>query len=543
MVICPGSRSAPLVYAFTRNKAFTCYSATDERSAAFIALGLSQQTQLPVVLICTSGTACLNFFPAVAEAFYQKIPLIVLSADRPPELLNQQDGQMIMQKGVFGKHVKASHEVLCFEEDKIDYHLTERIIQTAFEEAVNHGNKGPVHVNVPLREPLYNISLEIQVPKLQAEEPLKPMPGATALPLFSLLTEAWKSSTKRLIILGQWPGNYELTLLLQQIAQQNDVVILSDICANQAGLSVAPNFDYLLKHLPTEELEELEPDFILSLGGPMLSKSLKQWLSKQKPAWHYRLQQGADPIDTWQNMTHLLQAPEMPYLKALKAIKAPAHEYTTSYVSRWEFFAKKALKKLSQVIPVLPWCEPKAVHLLMHLLPEQTHLQLGNSAAIRWVSWAQKPGQAIFQIDANRGTSGIDGSMSTGVGAALANPNELTLLILGDLSFFYDEHALWFEPIPNNLKIVVLCNGGGNIFNWIDGPSKHPEELPYFVTPHNRKVEAVAQQYGIPTQTCAQEADLASNMKWLMTQPTAAVLCLQFNKPENLNGIHVFNKI
>ena len=213
-VICPGSRSAPLVYAFTQNKKIKCHSAIDERSAGFMALGMAQQLLKPVVLVCTSGTAVLNFFPAVAEAFYQKIPLLILSADRPPEQLNQQDGQMIMQKGVFGKHVLASHELLCFEEDKVDFKLTERIVNSALYECIHPAGFGPVHINVPLREPLYDLQSNLPIPKLHfsKEHQLPPIP-LPAKQLDSMVL-AWKQSKKRMILVGQMPVSINLHHLL-----------------------------------------------------------------------------------------------------------------------------------------------------------------------------------------------------------------------------------------------------------------------------------------------------------------------------------------
>jgi len=275
-VICPGSRSAPLVFAFTSNPGIKCYSAIDERSAAFMALGMAQQLQKPVVLISTSGTACLNFFPAIAEAFYQKIPLLILTADRSPEMLNQQDGQMIMQKGVFGKHVLASHELLSYQEDKVDFKLTERIVRNAIEESLNEKGFGPVHINVPLREPLYNLYDNPSFPKLAFYNEKK-SPSAIRVPFLNELDYAWKVSKRKIILVGLMPPDIELSNCLDSFINQDDVVLIADIASNQHEIANSGLFDFILQHGRRENLIELEPDFILSIGGPVVSKSLKLW--------------------------------------------------------------------------------------------------------------------------------------------------------------------------------------------------------------------------------------------------------------------------
>jgi 2-succinyl-5-enolpyruvyl-6-hydroxy-3-cyclohexene-1-carboxylate synthase len=271
-VICPGSRSAPLVYAFTQYTNIRCHSVVDERSAGFVALGLAQQSNVPVILIATSGSACLNFFPAVAEAFYQKIPLLILTADRPPELLNQQDGQMIMQKEVYGKHVIASHELLCYDENTTYDELTERIVKSALLECIGSEKFGPVHINVPLREPLYDL------PKMVDFSPIKPISleaknRIKKMPLLAELSEAWAHSKKRLIIIGQMPPNRQMSAHLQKLTDQDDVVVLGDIVSNQLSVCSVPHFDAILQFGNKSILTELEPDFVLSIGGSLVSKN------------------------------------------------------------------------------------------------------------------------------------------------------------------------------------------------------------------------------------------------------------------------------
>lgn len=538
-IICPGSRSAPLVYAFTNNNSFTCHSAIDERSAAFIALGIAQQQQRPVVLICTSGTATLNFFPAVAEAYYQKIPLLVLSADRPPELLNQQDGQMIMQKGVFGKHVLGSHELLCFEEDNIDFQLTERIVSNALDACLSEKGYGPVHINVPLREPLYNYDfqkLDLKVPKTPISFQER---GAIQLPNFEGFMAAWEHSKKKLIVIGQWPISSALNEALSALCTNNELVILADLCANQHLTKSIENFDFVLKTANSEVLDQLKPDLLLSFGGPLISKSLRNWLKSFNPTWHFRLQASEDAIDTWGNMTHLLCAPEIPYLSAIAKQKQSAIEEKNQYFNLWKSQVDKAGSTLSQFHEQQVWCEPTSVHQILAAIPQDCMVQVGNSSAIRWTSWNFFLRNDL-EVFCNRGTSGIDGSFSTALGAAIAKPNKLVYLIIGDISFNYDEHALWIEKLPENLKIIVLNNNGGNIFNWIDGPGKHPQKLSFFTTPIVRSIAQICSSYQVEHRLAENTEQLQNHLVQTEKNNKLTVIELKFENPTNSNAIHSF---
>ncbi len=543
-VICPGSRSAPLVYAFTQNPQIKCISVIDERSAGFIALGLAQQLQKPVVLICTSGTAGLNFFPAIAEAYYQKIPLLVLTADRPPELLNQQDGQMIMQKHMYGKHVLSSHELMCFEEDKVDYKLTERIVFNAIEECMSGKGFGPVHINVPLREPLYDFGEEeITIPKLTHKKEHTLTEGITLLPNLNDLGIAWKESRKKLILVGQMPPNKELEALINSFINQDDVVVISDIASNQHESCNAPLFDSILQYHERLELGLAEPDLMISFGGPLVSKSIKNWLKKQKPIYHFRIHSSNENIDTYQNVTHQIQADIIPYLKAFHSLRIFLNPIRKPFADTWKLLNKNVSEALISFHQKQIWCEPTALAHFIQYIPENSMLQLANSSTVRWISWNGIPLKGLH-IFCNRGTSGIDGSTSTAIGAALAMPHKMVTFITGDLALFYDQNALWQKQLPNNLRIVVINNQGGNIFNWIDGPSSHPAAIDYFTTPHQLSVKLLAEQYKLTYFSCNGFKDMSSAIhEFYSVGKGASILELQFNAEDNKKGITEFRKI
>jgi 2-succinyl-5-enolpyruvyl-6-hydroxy-3-cyclohexene-1-carboxylate synthase len=542
-IICPGSRSAPLVYAFTQIAGINCRSVVDERSAGFVALGMAQQSKRPVVLICTSGTALLNFFPAVAEAFYQKVPLLILSADRPPELLNQQDGQMIMQKNVFGKHVNASHELLCFDEGKVDYALTERIVLGALFETIFSAGKGPVHINVPLREPLYPKDIKPNIPRLHQFKDLGNAPIAMPSGKLDELKGAWLKAQRKLVIVGLGPEDKSLGLALNKIVNQSDVVILADIVSNQLESSNIKNFDALVQYADSEILKSLEPDLIISIGGPLVSKSLKNWLKSCKPEWHFRIATETNTINTYQNLTEFIRAVPVEFLNAFIAITRFNKPSSRQYSGLWKIYSEKTQEIQKEYLKNVVWSEPYAIDFLLKSIHGPAQIQLANSGSIRFVSWlANVP--ADISVFGNRGTSGIEGSVSTAIGAALINPEETVVLICGDLSLLYDRNAFWQNELPLNLKIVLLNNFGGRIFEWIDGPSSQPDYLEFFTTPHNRNIEFLTAEFRIPHYICKSANEMTEKLVSFLSPDTGlAIMELQFEYIENLEAIRLFKSL
>ncbi|GAB1448957.1 2-succinyl-5-enolpyruvyl-6-hydroxy-3-cyclohexene-1-carboxylic-acid synthase [Bacteroidota bacterium] len=542
-VICPGSRSAPLVYAFLKQPGIKCSSVVDERSAGFIALGKAQQYQKPVVLICTSGTALLNFFPAIAEAFYQKVPLLVLSADRPPELLNQQDGQMIMQKNVYGKHVNGSHELLCFEEGKVDFQLTERIVLTALYETILSSGAGPVHINVPLREPLYPEQIQSAIPRLHQFKDI----GHTPLPLptqvLDEVKQAWYSTYRKLIIVGQMPPDEGLSITLKRLQEQPDVAIIADVVSNQCHSATVPGFDALIQYADENRLKDLEPDFIFSLGGPLVSKALKNWLKQLKPLYHFRLGPEKTGINTYQNLTHFIRCKPKDFLNAVIAITRKPAAAPEFYASVWKAYHEKTTTAQRNWFGKTGWCEPLAVNLILAQLGKNHSLQLANSGTVRYVSWMCGMSEGI-EVYSNRGTSGIDGTVSTAIGAASAKPEKTHVLIVGDLSLLYDRNAFWIKELPHNLRIVVLNNGGGKIFEWIEGPTKHADYLEWFTTPHHRNLKNLSDDFGFAHYICSNPNELQHRLgSFLDAEAGFGLLELQFNNQANIAAIREFKSL
>ena len=510
-VICPGSRSAPFVFAFNRHPNIKTFVIVDERSAGYIAMGMAQQLQKPVALICTSGTAALNFYPAIAEAFYQKIPLIILTADRPAELLNQQDGQMINQQGVYGSHVRT--QMLLFVDSwqlMVDNaEQTDKYKSTAITEQVSsvlHKSMypvfGPVHINVPLREPLYKISQEDSQINPNNLSESKPLLANTPYKLGTLNQE------KIMVLIGQSLPNDALSKGIKSLARHSNVVVLADVVSNQQDHTSIKHFDYIISQADAESLKALEPQVLISMGGPVLSKALKHWLKKQKPIKHIRMQDDFIQVNTYGNVTDYVSSNHLAVI--IENIPEPNTIQTESYKHVWNGFEEKAQEAIQQFIIdntlSKTHSELLSVNSILKALPANSQLQIANSSSVRYVSYLGLPENNLSAF-CNRGTSGIDGCTSTAIGAALMS-NELVTLITGDLAFFYDRNAFWNKYVPNNLRIVLLNNHGGGIFNLIDGPNSQPELEDFFLTPHHQTAKNMSEDFGLEYYFCKNHLEL-----------------------------------
>lgn len=492
VIISPGSRSAPLTLAFARHPDICTRVVYDERAAAYIAMGLAQQSQRPVGLVCTSGTAVLNYAPAVVEAYYQKIPLLLFTADRPAEWVDQRDNQSIHQHGIYGSHCRGTFE-LPVETTHSDaqWHL-ERLISEAVNCTLNP-IPGPVHVNVPLREPLY---LSASPPSegqtaLNIIEKL-PVEPNLAQSSWQRLFSSWQQATRKLILVGMHQPDAMLSHALKQLSQDTSVAVIADITSNiyPDGTSLYHS-DMILSTRRESTLEALKPDLLVTLGGQMVSKALKLWLRRMGPQTHWHVEPSGETVDTYQSLTHVIPVRATYFCDTLNkltqksATTASSAQTPTSYSQQWQQREQQANLFIHSFLEVAPFGEFQAIYRVMQHLPAQSRLQVGNSSIIRYVNYiSHLPNMKLNSINSNRGTSGIDGTMSTTVGAALVT-DDITTLITGDLAFFYDRNALWHEHLPANLRIVMLNNHGGGIFKLINGPNQLTEEERerYFFTP------------------------------------------------------------
>tara|TARA_B100001173_G_scaffold191846_1_gene165588 strand:+ start:1593 stop:3287 length:1695 start_codon:yes stop_codon:yes gene_type:complete len=526
IVLSPGSRNAPLIISFNRHPAFTCYSVVDERSAAFFALGIAQQTKDPVVICCTSGSAALNYAPAIVEAYYQKIPLLVLTADRPTEWIDQMDGQTIRQSKLYLNYSKGSFDLPLKVNNDDDRWYAQRIANEAIE-LTQFPEPGPVHINIPFKEPLYGLKdySEEKLPKLfETTKTLLELPDSE----IAELKEEWKSYNRVLLITGLLHPNEVLNEVLNDISNQKNVAILTETTSNVFGKYFNRSIDRVIAGIEGDEVDYV-PDLLVTIGGPVVSKKVKAFLRENKSKAHWHINASNDTVDTYQSLTRIIPVSPEKVLKFFTGI-----EVNSDYRDKWLGKDSSLQKVYNQFIKEIEFCDLKVFETVLNKIPQESQLQLGNSTVVRYSNLFDQPFQNKLRCFSNRGTSGIDGTLSTAVGAASAT-QKLTTVITGDLSFFYDSNALWITPFPQNLKIILINNKGGSIFRIIDGPSNIDELEPFFEAKHDLKAEYIAKTFGLDYTFCDNEADLDESLKGLYFYKKDKASLLEVSTENQLN--------
>lgn len=481
-VICPGSRSAPLVLGFANHKRINTYVIPDERSAAFIALGMAQADRKIVALISTSGSAAYNFAPAVAEAFYQQVPLIILTADRPPEWIGQRDGQTIVQDKIFGEHVKASFTVHSDFKPDQDW-IVNRFANDALLLA-NRLPQGPVHLNFPLAEPLYpSPSQKIHFRQLRV---VHENSSSFTLPEaeFRKLSQIISSSKKILCLGGQYPLSPLLSRHLDAFNKQTESVVLGDILSNLHGLSSAVRFsEIFLDGLSDKKKLSFQPDLLITWGQGIISKQTKLFLRQHPAKHHWHLQPAGEVADTYKGLTNIIRTtPEEFFGRVLTVGFKKMSKRKSDFAEQWYALEQKSMALINSELEKTSG-EAEMIRKTLRSLKGKYKLHLANSLSVRYASLCGlKSAQKDISVYSNRGTSGIDGCTSTAVGHAWSG-SEMNLLITGDVAFFYDRNAFWNNSKLKNLRILLLNNHGGRIFSMIDGPKDRKEANEFFVGP------------------------------------------------------------
>ncbi len=499
VVLSPGSRCAPLTIAFARHPKLKVRTVSDERAAAFIALGMALTTGETTVLVCTSGTAALNYAPAVAEAFFLQVPLLVLTADRPPEWIDQLDGQTIRQHNVYGQHIKNSYTF------PVDLTHPDAVWHSArlVSEALNNTKAfpaGPVHINIPLREPFYPAPSEAlvydeQVKIIQEEPNTFPLSASQAEQLQQELLQY----KRILVVAGQERYHAPLLESLQKFTAATGAVVVGDIISNIHPLAGSVRHqDAILACPDKQKLRSLQPDLLLTFGKSIISKSLKMQLRKHKPAAHWHVQQAGQVADTFQVLSKIVRCAPVHFFHSLATDK---EAQTHAYANAWEELEKKAANFVKEYTFQAEYSELSILAHVMQELPQGSNVHLANSMAVRYANILGLPTDKEVTVYANRGTSGIDGSTSTAVGCALTSPN-LTTLLTGDLAFFYDRNGLWHNYLPQNLRIVLLNNHAGGIFRLIEGPKQQPELEEFFETRQELNAKNTANDFKMNYMPC-----------------------------------------
>lgn len=530
VIISPGSRNAPLTLSFTKDDFFDCYSIVDERSASHVGLGMAQQMREPVVLLCTSGSALLNYFPAVAEAFYSEVPLIVLSADRPPYKVDIGDGQTIQQKEVYGTHV------LDFVQMQITAGDSSRLESNrqALEKAINtcKTRQGPIHINCPFEEPLYNEVDEISIKESSFN--FKEELTHTNASIPKALKKSWAASEKVLVIVGGLHPSEVERESLEKLAQMPGVLMMTEVSSNVTSENTISGIDLLLAPIENEieELEKLRPDLLLTIGGMVVSKKIKQFLRKYPAREHWHLG-NKRALNTYGILTGSFSGSLAMFLDGISE-----RNKTDGYADYWKSQFAIRQSNREQYIDKAPWTDLSVFRCVFNKLPDKLHLQLGNSSTIRYAQlFTMKP---YWQIFCNRGTSGIDGSTSTAIGAAIRNDLP-SVFISGDLSFFYDVNGLWNDYIPKSMVFIVINNSGGGIFRILPGDKNKSYFKKYFETRHNLDCRSLADRYGLNYSSASDEGELESRLEEIFNQIRVKPVILEVFTAADLNDQTLLN--
>jgi len=503
VVISPGSRNAPLTIGFVNHPKINALSIVDERSAAFFALGMAQQLQKPVALLCSSGSALLNYYPAIAEAYYSKIPLVVISADRPKHLIDIGDGQTIRQENVFANHIlyNANLKELKSEFLKKDLNDNEIWIQEALISAKD--NKGPVHINVPFDEPLYEVTDKLTIEITEEEKPVKDS-LLDEIPLevddLQKYADIWNSSTKKMVLLGTCFPDAMIQTQLDHIVKDPSVLVLTETTSNVYNEKFINSIDQLIIPLDDVESKELQPDILLTFGGMVVSKKIKQFLRKLKPNHHWHIDK-FNASDTYYCLEHHFEvSPQLFFSQFFFLTK----QKESDYQRKWLDIKNERKLKHDHYLKSTEFSDLQVFELIFKALPKHMHLQLSNSSVVRYAQLFNIPDDT--EVFCNRGTSGIDGSTSTAIGAAYVNQKQ-TVFLTGDISFLYDSNALWNNYLKNDFRIILINNSGGGIFRFIPGP-KTSNALEYFETPHHLNAANLCEMYGIEYDSVGSKNEL-----------------------------------
>jgi len=467
-VVCPGSRNAPIVHNFNECPDIQCYPVTDERSAGFYALGMTQALKEPVVVCVTSGTALLNLYPAVAEAYYQHRPLVVVSADRPQQWIDQLDGQTLPQPDALGRFVKKAVSLPEPHDEATSWYCN-RLINEALIE-----RHAPVHINVPITEPLFDFS----TPELPVERKIELLPADISNVTLSHVCRMFLQAKRPMLIAGQ-PMNALMDEAVAQIGDDEDYV----------------------------------PDFVLYTGGSIVSKRLKRFLRKAKDTWVVNRE--GEVTDTFMNLTHVVQGDGE---VVADMVRFNLEEMPHPFVQKWEALLTQI--RLQIDVKDLPYSQAAVVK-YFEQMRGMNIVHYANSMAIRLANTYSKT-----PVYCNRGVNGIEGSLSTAAGFSCVTDDKV-FCVIGDLSFFYDQNALWNQNLRGNLRILLLNNGKGGIFDMLPGLENSPARDKYVAAEHHATAEGICQQNHVTYRQAKDMSQMQEGIDWLIATTSERPLLLE----------------
>ena len=521
-VVCPGSRNAPIVHNLSVCEAIRCRPVTDERSAAFYALGLSIATRRPTVVCVTSGSALLNVMPAVAEAAYQHVPLVVISADRPQQWIDQLDGQTIPQSDALGRFVRKAVQLPEPHNDEERW-LCRRLVNEAMHLATcRHG--APVHINVPISEPLFEFDTE-QLPQLSRFNNIK----RAAIKDASMdMPDAFHKAKRPMIVIGQLAHGTVSHETIRSLSEK--YVVMSEPLSNPSYMTI--HFDEAIRYIVSDnssinddedDKTAYYPDYVIYVGDTLVSKPARRFLRNAKAPSCLITPDAADIHDPLMTLTDIVEC-DTDSINALLAslCDAPDTDERCRFHDRWQSFldayaahADAYAPEYSQMATVKYFEEQLAdldIDICVHY---------ANSSAVRLACiYAQ------HYVWCNRGVNGIEGSLSTAAGFSLAT-HDMTVCVIGDLSFFYDQNALWNSNLRGNLRIILLNNRGGGIFRQLSGLSDSPAADDLVMASHENTAQGICTQNDIGYLSAKNMDEMQIGIVTLLTRESERPMLLE----------------
>lgn len=515
-VLCPGSRNIPIVANLLEAEEFECFPVTDERSAAFYALGIALATQQPVVVCVTSGSAFLNTLPAMAEAFYRKVPVILISADRPKEWIDRLDGQTMMQHGNYANLFKCEVDIDDFDIDDIgksDY--CQMLLNKALNSAVVDG-MGPVHINVHLDEPLF----AFDIPQLPSVRNILAMSGSACNDDVEKVISDFLSSGRKMIIVGQltWHDK-EIDSIIKQLSSRFVVV------AENLSTSSCMPFDRALKEFSISS-SEMAIDYLLYVGGILVSKKLKHFLRRHDVGALCEVNEEGVIHDTFSSQTSLLKCGAKDFLAKLLDKSNKAENYAVGKQDLLKFAWDKSVSHVADCIEnyVPRYSQLAVVREFEHSLEDMYYdyeVHYSNSMEIRIGCL-----YSSNYVWCNRGINGIEGCLSTAAGFSLAT-EDMVFCVIGDLSFFYDQNALWNSSLRGNFRVLLLNNCCGGIFSQLRGLDVSDKTKAFIEGRHSANARGICEQNDIGYIAAKSSDELRVGLVHFLTEETTRPMVLE----------------
>ena len=521
-VVCPGSRNAPIVHNLSVCEAIRCRPVTDERSAAFYALGLAIATRRPTVVCVTSGSALLNVTPAVAEAAYQHVPLVVISADRPQQWIDQLDGQTIPQSDALGRFVRKAVQLPEPHNDEERW-LCRRLVNEAIHIATCRQG-APVHINVPISEPLFEFDTE-QLPQLSRFNNIK----RAAINDASMdMPDAFHDATRPMIVIGQLAHGTVSHETIRSLSEK--YVVMSEPLSNPSYMTI--HFDEAVRYIVSDnssinddedDKTAYYPDYVIYVGDTLVSKPARRFLRNAKVPSCLITPDAADIHDPLMTLTDIVEC-DSDSINALLAslCDAPDTDERCRFHDRWQSFLDACAAHADAYAPeysqmaTVKYFEEQLADLDIDIC-----VHYANSSAVRLACiYAQ------HYVWCNRGVNGIEGSLSTAAGFSLAT-HDMTVCVIGDLSFFYDQNALWNSNLRGNLRIILLNNRGGGIFRQLPGLSDSPAADDLVMASHENTAQGICTQNDIGYMSAKNMDEMQIGIVTLLTRESERPMLLE----------------